>query len=241
MYIKIQDKKIPIAIRNYKNSNKVKIYFKGTHLHVSKPQYVSDKEIIKIIQKNDKEIYEQYIKIISKENTDIKHWYTGEKFLYQGENYTIIRKEIHENTISIKIVDEEKQIQIAMPKLEDEEEEKKQIDTVIKRLLKNNTQALLQERLPYWSKKTKIQYNSFQVADAITRFGSCTVKTKVIHFSSRLIMLPQNKIDAIIVHELCHIIHANHSKQFYDLVKKYITNYDEIDDWLKENGKEIII
>lgn len=53
-------------------------------------------------------------------------------------------------------------------------------------------------------------------------------------------MLPEDKVDAIIVHELCHIIHPNHSKDFYDLVKKYIPNYDNIDKWLKENGRIII-
>lgn len=53
-------------------------------------------------------------------------------------------------------------------------------------------------------------------------------------------MLPENAIDAVIVHELCHIVHPNHSKQFYNLVKKYIPDYEEIDKYLKkEAGKEI--
>lgn len=54
-------------------------------------------------------------------------------------------------------------------------------------------------------------------------------------------MLPEDKVDAIIVHELCHIIHKNHSKEFYNLVKKYIPNYDEIDKWLKNNSNLIMI
>ena len=54
-------------------------------------------------------------------------------------------------------------------------------------------------------------------------------------------MLPQEKIDAIIVHELCHIIHKNHSKDFYGLLKRYIPNYEEIDKWLKNNAKELVI
>ena len=50
-------------------------------------------------------------------------------------------------------------------------------------------------------------------------------------------MLPQDKIDAIIVHELCHIIHPNHSKDFYNLVRKYIPNYDEINNGLRKMGE----
>ena len=71
--------------------------------------------------------------------------------------------------------------------------------------------------------------------------GSCIPSKKILHFSNRLIMLPEDKVDAIIVHELCHIIHSNHSKNFYELVKKYIPNYDEINKWLKENSKAILI
>ena len=107
-------------------------------------------------------------------------------------------------------------------------------------LLKNNTRYILQSKVPYWSKITSIPYKEFKVNDATSKFGSCIPSKKVLHFSSRLIMLPEDKIDAIVVHELCHIIHPNHSKKFYNLVKEYIPNYDEINKWLKENGKIII-
>ena len=92
----------------------------------------------------------------------------------------------------------------------------------------------------YWSKITQIDYNEVKVRDAITRYGSCMPTKKNLYFSSRLIMLPENIIDAIIVHELCHMRYKNHNKEFYDLVAKYIPNYKEIDRWLKKNGKIIM-
>ena len=73
------------------------------------------------------------------------------------------------------------------------------------------------------------------------KYGSCIPKTKALHFSSRLVMLKEEAIDAIIVHELCHIVHPNHSKDFYNLVESYIPNYKEIDKYLKENSKLITI
>ena len=53
-------------------------------------------------------------------------------------------------------------------------------------------------------------------------------------------MLPENIIDGIIVHELCHIIYPNHSNNFYKLVRKYMPDYDEINKWLKKNGGNIL-
>ena len=53
-------------------------------------------------------------------------------------------------------------------------------------------------------------------------------------------MLSKDKVDAIIVHELCHIVYKNHNRQFYNLIEKYIPNYNEVDKWLKKNGNIIM-
>ena len=82
-------------------------------------------------------------------------------------------------------------------------------------------------------------YFGVKVRDAKTKYGSCIPKTKALHFTSRLVMLKDEAIDAVIVHELCHIVHPNHSKDFYKLVERYIPNYKEIDRYLKKSSKYI--
>lgn len=238
--IDIKDKTIPVILRNFKNAKTIKMYFNGTTLNITKPKYVSNKVISKMIDENKENIYNQYMKIISTENDIIKHWITGEQILYKGEYYKIFREEIIKNTIELEINEKEKIFNIKVSQnIKDEELIKYNIDKMIKNLFKNNTGCILQERLPYWSKITKLSYKSFNVRDAKTKYGSCKPDTKQLYFSSRLIMLPEDKIDAIIVHELCHIVHRNHSQNFYDLVKQYIPNYKEIDKWLKQNAKEL--
>lgn len=142
----------------------------------------------------------------------------------------------------ININEESKIFEIQLPlSIKKTKEEEKYILNVIRKLFKNNTEAIIQKRLPYWSNITKINYTRVNVKDAKTRYGSCVPSKKALHFSSRLVMLPNEAIDAVIVHELCHIIHPNHSKNFYDLVEKYIPNYKQIDKYLKKNGKLITI
>ena len=238
--IGIKDKTIPVILRNFKNAKTIKMYFNGTTLNITKPKYVNNKVISKMIDENKENIYNQYMKIISTENDIIKHWITGEQILYKGEYYKILREEIIKNTIELEINEKEKIFNIKVSQnIKDEELIKYNIDKMIKNLFKNNTGCILQERLPYWSKITKLPYKSFNVRDAKTKYGSCKPDTKQLYFSSRLIMLPEDKIDAIIVHELCHIVNRNHSQNFYDLVKQYIPNYKEIDKWLKQNAKEL--
>ena len=196
--------------------------------------------LMKILKKDEDNLYNKYKQILDSEISTIKQWKTGEKIYYKGEEYTIIREYTKKLQISIKIDQEQKQFIILVPENIQQDVLKINIDKAIKKLFKNNTEVLIKAKLPYWSKVTGFNYNKVTVRDATTRFGSCMPSKKNVYFSSRLIMLPEDKVDAIIVHELCHMKYKNHNKQFYDLVEKYISNYKEIDKWLNKNGKNIM-
>mgnify|MGYP003293987276 CR=1 FL=1 len=157
-----------------------------------------------------------------------------------GEEFDIERKYTNKLKINIQIEEKQKKLIITVPEGISEQEIKVNVDKGIKKLLKKNTELLIAQRVPHWSDITGFDYNQVKVRDATTRYGSCMPSKKNLYFSSRLIMLPLDKIDAIIVHELCHIKHKNHNKEFYDLVAKYIPDYKEIDKWLKINGKLIL-
>ena len=239
-YINIKDKNIPIIIRSYKSSKYLKMYFKADVLCVSKPKYVSMKNTMDFIKENEDYIYKKYTAISKNKEFKLKKWESGETFSYKGEKYAIESEDTNEYKIQIKFDEKNKAIHLSYPVELDEIERKAYIDKGIKKILKNNTEFILEDNVPYWSKITNIPYKQFKGNDTTSKFGSCIPSTKIMHFSSRLIMLPEDKIDAIVVHELCHIVHPNHSKDFYNLVKKYIPNYDEINKWLKKNGKAIM-
>lgn len=239
-YLKIKDIEIPIEIKSYKNSKSVKMYFKGNTLNVTKPTRVSMSTVLKILKEDEENLYNKYKKILDSEISTIKQWKTGEKIYYKGEEYTIIRRTTKSRQISLDLKEEQKQIIITVPEGILQDEAKIYGDKIIKKLLKNNTEALIAKRLPYWSEVTGFDYNQVKVRDAITRYGSCMPSKKNLYFSSRLIMLPEDKVDAIIVHELCHMKYKYHNKQFYDLVEKYVPDYKEIDKWLNKYGKMIM-
>lgn len=238
--IKIKDIEIPITIKSYKNAKTIKIYFKGNNLTITKPKRFSNKKLTEILKENEDDIYSKYIKICESKMTIIKQWQTGEFIYYKGEKFIINRQYTDKQKIIINIDEKQKEIIIIVPKEINQEEIKTNVDKAIKKIFKVNTEHIISKRLPYWSKITELEYNQVKIRDAITRYGSCMPSKKNIYFSSRLIMLPEYVIDAIIVHELCHLKYKNHSKEFYELVSKYIPNYKDIDKWLKINGKIIL-
>ena len=238
--LKIKDIEIPIGIKSYKNSKSIKIYFKGNTLKITKPKRLSIVALTQILKQDEDKLYNRYKQILASEVSTIKQWNTGEKIYYKGEEFKIVRKTQNTTRITLKLEEEQKQIIISLPEDINQEQGKAHIDKLMKKLLKAHTEIVISERLLYWSKITQIDYNEVKIRDAITRYGSCVPSKKNLYFSSRLIMLPEDKIDAIIVHELCHMKHKNHNKEFYELVAKYIPNYKEIDKWLKINGKIIM-
>ena len=240
-YIKIKEKEIPVMIRNYRHTNSIKIYFKGNVLNISKSKYLSKKRMLQIIKQNEEQIYEQYLKIISKENDKMKHWYTGEKISYKGEDFSVQIEYVDKKRIKIILDEENELFIIEIPEILKDEDNKDIIDKYVKRFLCIKTKEYLENRLPYWSQKMKTEYYECKVRDATSKYGSCIPSKKVLHFSNRLIMLPEDKIDAIIVHELSHMTYANHSEKFYHLVQEYIPNYFEIDKWLKKHVNRVMI
>lgn len=79
-----------------------------------------------------------------------------------------------------------------------------------------------------------IPFPQLRIRQMKTRWGVCNIKSKTVTLNSKLIEYKLEALDYVIVHELSHLIHFNHSKNFWNLVEKYIPNYRQIKTYLKE-------
>ena len=106
--------------------------------------------------------------------------------------------------------------------------------------LKLQANNFLRARLLLLSKRTSIQFNSLTIKSYTARWGSCNIRGDIF-LNWKLIMLPESVIDYVIIHELAHINVPNHSKKFWELVKKKDPNYYSNKQWLKDNGSSFIL
>jgi predicted metal-dependent hydrolase len=74
------------------------------------------------------------------------------------------------------------------------------------------------------------------IKDQKTRWGSCSSKGN-LNFNWRLIMAPPRVIEYLVIHELTHLEHPDHSKRFWNKVAKRLPDYAESEVWLKEHGR----
>jgi predicted metal-dependent hydrolase len=78
------------------------------------------------------------------------------------------------------------------------------------------------------------------IADAETRWGSCSID-KNLHFNWKLIMTPLPVIDYVVSHELAHLVEMNHSRNFWEKVRKMFPLYRQYRTWLKRNGHTLTL
>ena len=84
------------------------------------------------------------------------------------------------------------------------------------------------------AKKIKVTPKKIIVRSYKRRWGSCSHK-KDISYNWKLIMAPEKIIHYVVIHELCHLIHFNHSRDYWEEVSKKLPNYRESKEWLKSN------
>ena len=116
------------------------------------------------------------------------------------------------------------------PALTDED-----IDALAKRAL-----AYIPQRVKYYADKAGAKYGRITIRNQRTRWGSCSSKGN-LNFNCLLMLTPPEVIDSVVVHELCHLKHMDHSKAFYAEVRRLYPEYDRWNGWLKENGRLILM
>ena len=142
---------------------------------------------------------------------------------------TIIRSRRRKKTIQTKYGDG--RLWIYFPAGMSAKEEQKWIDRMIernerwqqKRTLKKSD-AWLQQHAQELNKKYfdgALNFSIMFVTNQNSRFGSCTSIDKTIRISERVKTTPSWVQDYIIIHELTHLLHPDHSKQFWDKVNQY--------------------
>ena len=92
--------------------------------------------------------------------------------------------------------------------------------------LKAKARAVLPEKVAYWSEKMGIRPTGLKITTARKRYGSCSGKNSLC-FSCFLMDCPEEAIDLVVVHELCHIKEKNHGPRFYALLGQYLPDYKE--------------
>ncbi|MFZ0515138.1 MAG: SprT family zinc-dependent metalloprotease [Candidatus Nitrosopolaris sp.] len=116
---------------------------------------------------------------------------------------------------------------------------RKKIKLLYERWLSDAAQYFLDKKIKKYSKELKVEPRGIILKSLKDRWGSAT-KDGVINLSLNLLKAPTDIIDYMILHELCHLKIKEHSHRFWDLVHKFMPDYEDKIDWLKVNGNNLV-
>ncbi|MCG2712218.1 MAG: M48 family metallopeptidase [Candidatus Omnitrophica bacterium] len=157
-----------------------------------------------------------------------KKFVSGEKFLYLGKEFCLRlekgkrnKAELNEGTVLIMLPDF-----VKTPK-----------EFIIGKLMqwyKSQSHEILNKRVILYSQILNVESGNVKIRTLKRTWANCS-HHGVLTFSWRLIMAPLRIIDYVVVHELAHRIHHNHSGRFWKQVEKIIPQYKVCKKWLREN------
>lgn len=162
----------------------------------------------------------------------IREWVNGEAFLYLGRAYRLSL--VAEQDCDLKLKEGRFCLSRKLIDNGGTDAAKKAFETYYsdKGLLRIN------ERVKYFAAKVGVTPKLVKIKDMSYRWASCN-KNNELSFHWKCMMAPLKIIDYIIVHELSHIHHRNHSDAFWNEVDKILPDYIERKEWLRRNGASL--
>lgn len=111
-------------------------------------------------------------------------------------------------------------------------------DPGLETVYRKRARQQLESRAAYFAGIMGVTYNRIAIRAAKTRWGSCSAQGN-LNFHWKLILMPPEILDYVVVHELAHRKEMNHSPGFWAEVEKVLPDYKNRRRWLKENGAQV--
>ncbi len=166
------------------------------------------------------------------------HWEEGARVLFLGKTYILrLVSDSWRKSFRVSIREEELNLTGPVEKKRGPELEMT-IKEVMKLFYRQEARKYLEKKTAGWAAKMNIGYGHIAVRDQATRWGSCSTKGN-LNFNWRLVLLPEELADYVVVHELAHRIHMNHSREFWGVVEGRLPDYQSRRKLLKSYEEEI--
>jgi hypothetical protein len=105
---------------------------------------------------------------------------------------------------------------------------------------RKQARALIRQRLDQLAAQHGFHFERMRITSARTRWGSCSARG-TLSFSWRLVMAPPAAVDYVVLHELVHLQHPNHSSAFWSRLEALMPDYKTHRSWLKKNGARCVL
>jgi len=169
----------------------------------------------------------------SKPSVPVKKYLAGEKHLYFGREYPL-KINLFNLPVRTSVELAENSLLVSLFQGHAEEQKGLEIKEGLLRWYLETGISVITEKVNLYSKKIGVDYSRIDIKKVSSIWGSCSPSNRLC-FNRKLIMAPHEVVDYVVIHEVCHLVHRNHSSRFWGLVAKLDPKYKEHRRWLYRN------
>jgi len=214
-------KRHSVAIKVLADSS-VKIYV---------PYFYSKKNIDILVNKNRSWIKQKKEEVLKK--NEKKKLLSGSNLLFLGKNISLNIISVPNLTFPFVTLFKENLLTVRISSNIPEKESQAYLSEQIKHWYQTKINAILPERVTHWSSQMGVSPKNIRIKSLKSRWGSCSSK-KNLNFNWKIVMALPEAIDYLIIHELAHLKHLNHSIKFWNFVKEFSPNYQAMKKSLRD-------
>ncbi|ELH0894519.1 M48 family metallopeptidase [Vibrio fluvialis] len=160
-----------------------------------------------------------------------KEYVSGESFPYLGRNYRL--KVLTGDLEPTKLMNGRITITVPEPNSQSH-----YIRRALINWYKRNAEKKIREKVERYAKQVGVNTGVVRIKEFKSRWGSCTTYGD-LEFNWLIVLAPNRIVDYVVVHELCHLIHHDHSTRFWKEVERVMPDYQECKEWLKVNSHKL--
>jgi len=161
----------------------------------------------------------------------------GQEFLFLGKSYPVyIEEGARKQT---RVVFDKQGWSIFIPSGLTEAQRRQKVKTALVQWYRREAREILGTRVFHNVRLMGLEPMTVSVRTQKQIWGSCHCGEKHITLNWLLVLAPLHVIDYVIVHELAHLTHPNHSRRFWNKVESFLPDYKERQDWLKNHRLEM--
>lgn len=211
------------------------LHIVGSDLQVRVPEHLGDERVAAILKQKRLWIRTKVAELKRVPPHRPKELVSGESFPYLGRHYRLKIQEGHQVGVCLS----GGYLKATIRPNEQGEQREARIQQYLQNWYRSRALERLQEKAGRYAQKIGVSPAKVSVRNFKSRWGSCDKKGQVV-FNWNIIKAPHPIADYVVVHELCHLIHPNHSKDFWQVVGRHDPAYAEHRRWLKERGTGIL-
>ena len=226
----------PVILRRTNRKKTIALSVRDGNIAVLAPQRVSYKEIDDLIASKTSWLRRQLAKHAEIKRLTERRFVDGETFLFLGEYYPL--NIIDGSQASAKLVNGRFVVHVQRNYAPKRRE--RSIRAAFLCWYKSVAGSYIEQRVRHQAaamalSPTRISYHGYK-----SIWGKCTSEGELA-FNWKLVMGPLEIIDYVVVHELAHLCHPNHSREFWETVETAMPDYRPRRKWLKEHGRTLTI